>query len=173
MARIYIVAQYIVLFLIYSIVGSIFETLYRLITEHRLYGIHGFLHIPILPIYGFGAILIILLLEKIYRKPLLLFIVAATLASLIEFVTHWLIEVLFHIKIWDYSGDPFNIAGRVDLYSSVGFGLLAVLLVNVIHPFFSRIIVRRIPMTVTITLAVVIVAAILLDTIISIVGRMS
>jgi uncharacterized membrane protein len=172
MARLCIVAQYIVLFLIYSIVGSIVEMLYRLITEHQLYGIHGFLHIPILPIYGFGAILIILLLEKIHRKPLLLFIVATILASLIEFVTHWLIEVLFHIKLWDYSGDPFNISGRIDLYSSVGFGLLAVLLVNVIHPFFRRV-VKRMSMIVTTVAAGIIVVVILADTIISIIQRMS
>lgn len=171
MERIYSFSRYILFFLAYSVLGTLAETLYRLATEHHVYGIHGFLHIPILPIYGFGALMIIFLLEKLRRKPFLLFIVATLLLSLLEFIAHWVIEALFHVRIWDYSADPFNLAGRIDLYSSIGFGLLAVLLINGIHPLFRRAI-KHIPNYVTIVIAGIILIVLLVDAVISVVGHM-
>lgn len=129
--------RYIIYFLIYSFLGAVGETIFRLFTEQQLYGIQGFLYFPIMPIYGIGAILAILLLRKYRRHPVWLFIVGTVLASLLEFIVHWLIEVTFNIRIWDYSHKPFNLDGRIALVNSLAFGLATVVLVYLIHPFIS------------------------------------
>ena len=167
----YTIGRYTLFFLIYSFVGSLIETLYRLITEGQLYGIHGFLHhLPILPIYGFGALIVILLARKV-RHPFLLFVLSALAASVLEFVTSWGIEMVLGTRIWDYSNDPLNLFGRVDLFSSIGFGLVALLLVYYIHPLVSKLI-KHLTQRTTIVIASVVWVVLLTDTVISFVQRL-
>jgi uncharacterized membrane protein len=138
MQRMYNVAKYILYFFIYSLLGAAIETLIRLVTEHELYGIHGFLHVPVFPIFGFGALLIVILLRKQIRHPIPLFVLGALLATSLEFLAHWVIEVVFGDRIWDYSSHPFNLDGRISLYASIGFGVGAVLLVHFLHPLVEK-----------------------------------
>lgn len=142
MRSVYAFSKYVIFFLIYSLLGAVVETLFRLVIDHQLYGIHGFLHLPLFPIYGFGAILIIKLLKPHVRHPIPLFITGALLASTLEFIGSWLIEVVFGDRIWDYGSMPFNLDGRVSLYSSIGFGLGAIVLVYFIHPRVEKLIGR-------------------------------
>lgn len=129
-----LIARYALLFLLYSILGAIAETLFRLVTEYQLYGVHGYLHLPILPIYAVGSLIIVTLVGKHTRHPVLIFFGAALAATVLEFIAHWLIEMIFHVRIWDYSNNALNLFGRVSLESSLGFGLAALLLVYIIHP---------------------------------------
>jgi uncharacterized membrane protein len=147
--------RYIIYFLIYSFLGAVGETIFRLLTEHQLYGIHGFLHLPIMPIYGIGAILVILLLGKRHRHPVWLFVVGTLLASLLEFIVHWLIEVTFNIRIWDYSHKPFNLDGRIALVNSLAFGVATVILVYLIHPFISSKVQKLKPRTIAIAASII------------------
>ncbi len=96
---------------------------------------------PWIPIYGFGAVLIVLATERLRRKPILLFLVAAAVAGLLELVTGY---VLFHglqIRLWDYNVEIWNwlnIGGYVCLRSVLFFGASALLLQYVLHPAFVR-----------------------------------
>jgi len=163
--------RYIWFFLIYSFLGAVVETLYRLITEHQLYGIHGFLHLPIFPIYGIGALLIIFLLSGRVRHIVPLFFAGALLTTALEFIAHWLIETLFNERIWDYTNTAFNIDGRVSLVSSIGFGVAAVLLVYFIHPWLDKQF-NRLPNKVNVIVAAVVILGLSTDIVTSIIERL-
>ncbi len=122
----------ILLFAAYSAVGWIYETIICSIDQRKLVK-RGFLCGPYCPIYGFGALLDILLLGRI-ENPFLLFTVGAATASILEYVTSWLMEALFHARWWDYSHMKFNLHGRICLLGAAVFGLFAVVLVKFLHP---------------------------------------
>lgn len=159
-------------FLIYSFVGAVVETIFRLITEHQLYGIHGFLHLPIFPIYGVGALLIVTLFKRQIKHIGLLFFAGALLTTALEFTAHLLIEVIFNERIWDYSNVPFNIDGRVSLYSSIGFGVAAVALVHFIHPRLEKMF-DRLPSKVNVVVAVIVSLVLIVDITVSVIQRLA
>lgn len=141
--RLTTLARYVLYFLIYCILGSIAETLFRWATEGHLSGVTGFLYLPLMPLYAFGAVLLIPL-SRLVRNPVAFFLVATVLATILEFIGHWLIEAIFNVRIWDYSHKPFTIDGRVSLDNSIGFGVAALALVYLIHPLVEKL-VNRLP----------------------------
>lgn len=118
--------------IIYSIIGWIYESILCSVTEKRFVN-RGFLNGPYCPIYGFGAVLDILILGKI-ENPLLLFILSAVLTCTLEYITSYLMEKLFHARWWDYSSRKFNINGRVCLIGAFAFGSLSLILIKLVHP---------------------------------------
>ncbi|MDD3058000.1 MAG: hypothetical protein PHO72_06750 [Sphaerochaeta sp.] len=124
-------------FFCYSLLGYIVEVVYCSIGERRLVN-RGFLHGPYLPIYGFGALLILLSFSRFSDNVLVLFLLSVVGTSALEYLTSYLLEVLFHAKLWDYSTYPLNIRGRVCALNSTLFGLLSLSLIYVIHPFLAR-----------------------------------
>lgn len=167
----YTLARYTLYFVIYSLLGAIAETTFRLITEQHLYGVHGFLHIPILPIYGFGALIILFIAQKI-RNPIGLFIVGTIAATVLEFVTSWLIEIIFHERIWDYTDKVFDAWGRVSLETSLIFGLGGLVVVYVIHPLIAKY-VKRVPKRATIMIALAIGVVLIVNVISSVIERLA
>lgn len=97
----------------------------------------GFLYGPIIPIYGFGASIGLLLFGNIIKdySPLMVFVMGFVCSALLEYPTSYILEKAFHAVWWDYSIAPFNINGRVSLFSSIGFGLGALIIVYVINPY--------------------------------------
>ncbi len=95
------------------------------------------MHGPSCPIYGFGAIFVILMLSWLDNYPLLVFILGIIITSLIEYFTSWLLEMLFHIMWWDYSQRKFNINGRVCLRNSFLFGCMSIFVIYFLHPSVS------------------------------------
>ena len=124
-------------FFVSSLIGYIVEVLYCSIGEKRLVN-RGFLHGPYLPIYGFGALIIVLLFSRFSDNVLVLFLLSVLGTSLLEYLTSYLLEVLFHAKLWDYSTYPLNLHGRVCALNSTLFGLLSLGLIYGIHPFLVR-----------------------------------
>lgn len=102
----------------------------------------GFLHGPGLPIYGFGAIIILWLTLPFKDNLLLVFILGMLGASILEYVTGIVMERLFHMRYWDYSSQKFNLNGYISLFTSLGWGLLSTLLVKFIHPLVDDLILR-------------------------------
>lgn len=124
-------------FLIYAIVGYIVEVLYCSIGERKLVN-RGFLDGPWLPIYGIGALLILIGTSKISFSFILVFVVTVVLTSIVEYIGSWALEQFFGIQLWDYSAHPFNIKGRICLKNSLLFGILGLALVYGIHPFIKE-----------------------------------
>ena len=97
----------------------------------------GFLNGPVCPVYGFGAVLVILLLRSTEKNLVALFLSGMMVTTVLEYLTSVLLEKLFHMKWWDYSRYKFQINGRVCLLNSLMFGGLSVILMRVLHPWIS------------------------------------
>ena len=126
----------------------------------------GFLIGPWCPIYGFGALFITILLKKYYEDPIVLFIMSFLLGTILEYITSYLMEKIFKARWWDYTNHKFQINGRVSLTTSLGFGLLGVILVYIFNPFFLRII-RNIPTILFNIIMIIILLIFISDVIIS------
>lgn len=138
------VCQLFVWFVIYSVVGWIWESAYCTAVEHSWQN-RGFLYGPYCPIYGTGIVGIMLLWHRVLeqgRTPAWyeVFLVVMVGSAVLEYATHWALEKLFHAYWWDYSNMPLNLNGRICLPASVFFGLGGLLVVYVLYTPTSRII---------------------------------
>lgn len=127
---------YFLWFVIYSIFGWIYESIYCSIDNRRLIN-RGFLNGPYCPIYGSGAVLNLLILDP-SMHPVVIFLSAAFLTGILEYLTSFFMELLFDARWWDYSDKRFNINGRIFLLGILAFGSFSLLLIEFIHPFVSR-----------------------------------
>ncbi len=122
---------------IYAFMGWLLETVYASWEERRFVN-RGFLSGPFCPIYGFGSLLMIVILHPLINKPYHLFIGAVLLASILEYLTGWLLEKVFDHKWWDYSNQSYNLQGRICLRYSIYWGILALFMLKLIHPGVVR-----------------------------------
>ena len=131
----YDIRIYFLLFMIYAILGWIMEVTCKLIQYKRFIN-RGFLIGPYCPIYGYGALLITILLHKYTNDPIVLFIMAIVVCGTLEYLTSYFMEKIYKARWWDYSQKKFNINGRVCLGTIVPFGLLGLFIMYVLNPFF-------------------------------------
>ncbi len=130
--------DFIYLFFIYAFLGWVLEVIYHVITDGDFVN-RGFLIGPYCPIYGFGMIFILSILQPYLNKPFLLFVLSIALTSTLEFVGGYVLEAFFKKKWWDYSDVPFNIKGYICLKFSIFWGIGALISVKFIHPLIYRI----------------------------------
>ncbi|MCI1984549.1 MAG: putative ABC transporter permease [Bifidobacteriaceae bacterium] len=123
-------------FILYSFLGWAWETVYCYLTEGVLQD-RGILNGPICPIYGFGALIVLFLLDDVFN-PIALFLSAGVLTCTLEYLTSYALEALFHVKLWDYSDQPFNIDGRISLLGFLAFGGAATFFKFVFQPAVER-----------------------------------
>ena len=125
---------YVALFAIYSFMGWIVEVIYRSITQRKFVNA-GFLFGPFIPIYGFGALFLILLQHFFQSWHLLPRLIIFGLAlTVIEYMVGYFSEKIFELTLWDYSEYKFNLHGRVCLLFSVIWAALAFVFITFIHP---------------------------------------
>ncbi len=140
-------SRYVCLFFIYSVLGWLYECTYCTIRTKKWEN-RGFLFGPICPIYGCGAVAISLIagsLPDIPREPdvsgvLRIFIISVLGSMILEYSTSWILEKLFHATWWDYSDLPFNLHGRISLFTTCGFGVAGPLVVYLVIPPFEAMI---------------------------------
>ena len=126
--------EIIIYFITYSFLGWVMESIFRSISEKKIINT-GFLKGPFCPIYGVGAIIMLLFLKKFADNLAVLFIVSVVVLTIWEYLVGVLLEKLFHTKYWDYSKNKFNFQGRICLMNSIFWGVLGVVFVKYIHPF--------------------------------------
>lgn len=131
------VCNYFLWFLVYSLFGWVYESIYCSIVEKKLVS-RGFLNGPICPIYGAGAVLFLVTLRWLHN-PILIFFAGMISASVLEYVTSWTLEKLFHARWWEYDNFFLNIHGRVCLLAGAVFGGFAVVLIQWVHPWMEHI----------------------------------
>ena len=131
------IIDYIAYFFIYSFLGWIIETIYAFII-HGTFVKRGFLFGPICPIYGFGAVILLLATKKMYGKPFQKFLIATVLFTVFEYLVSLIFEEIFGLRWWDYSNDFLNIQGRVSLLYSIAWGLIGLLLLEKLHPLVQN-----------------------------------
>ena len=132
MAYHYTFIQWLLFFFIYCFLGWVWESCYVSIKKREWIN-RGFLHGPMLPIYGSGAIIVLLCTIGVRDQVILIFIFGMTGATILEYVTGACMERLFRVRYWDYSHMPLNLKGYICLPVSLGWGVFSVLLVRVIH----------------------------------------
>lgn len=137
------IINYFFYFIIYAFLGYVVEVCYVYIGSGKLTN-RGYLYGPICPIYGYGAVIILLCLNPVYESGWwpLVFILGVALTSLLEYATSYVMEALFHMRWWDYSNKRFNLNGRICLKNSLLFGVLVMVVFYVIQPFISSIVSR-------------------------------
>ena len=126
-------------FITYSFLGWVMESIFRSVCEKKLINT-GFLKGPFCPIYGIGAIIMILFLKNFSNNLILLFFISIIVFTIWEYIVGILLEKLFHTKYWDYSNNKFNFQGRICLMNSIFWGILGVVFIQYIHPFIENII---------------------------------
>ena len=130
------IETYFLLFISYAFLGWCMEIGCKYVQFGKFIN-RGFLNGPYCPIYGSGAVLVILVLGKL-TNPFLLFFAGALLTCSLEYLTSFVMEKLFHARWWDYSKRKFNINGRVCLIGAVVFGAFSTVLVLWIHPLVTK-----------------------------------
>lgn len=123
-------------FYIFAFAGWIYECTFVFLRDRKFVN-RGFLLGPVLPLYGFGAVLVYVLLRPFSEIASLLYIMGMVIATVIEYITSWLLEVAFHAKWWDYSKEPYNFQGRIALIPSLFWGILSLLMFDVLQPAAS------------------------------------
>ena len=156
----YHLTQWVLFFFIYSFIGWVWECCFVSVRKHRWVN-RGVMYGPMLPIYGFGALAVLLSTIKVRESIPLIFLFGMTAATLLEYVTGAVMEKIFNVRYWDYSNQKWNLHGYICVTSSLGWGLFSVLLVRIVHVPIENI-VLRIPLLITEIIAFVltIIAAI-------------
>lgn len=125
--------QLLAFFYIYAFLGWSVEIAFHALTTGHLVN-RGMLAGPICPIYGVGMVAMILLTEPLQSSWTLTFLAAMLLCTLIELLVGLVLRALFHTQWWDYSKEPFNIAGLICLRFSIYWGFGGAFLIKVVHP---------------------------------------
>ncbi|SHH99450.1 Uncharacterized membrane protein [Sporobacter termitidis DSM 10068] len=153
--------KYFLWFIAYSFLGWFYESAVCSLHDRRLVN-RGFLNGPLCPVYGFGALASILVLDHRTDNVLVLYLAGMLLTCTVEYITAVLLERLFNAKWWDYSKYRFNLKGRVSLLGAVVFGALSVLLIKYIHPLAGGLI-DRLPDWLQLALAIGLFVLVLAD----------
>mgnify|MGYP000005805379 FL=1 len=129
----YTTGQWVLLFFFYCFCGWVWESCYVSACKRQWVN-RGFLHGPLLPIYGSGAIIILFVTLPVEQDLRLVFLLGMIAATVLEYVTGAVMERLFKVRYWDYSHHRFNLNGHICLTSSLAWGFFSILLVRFIHP---------------------------------------
>ena len=125
--------SWLVYFYFYCIFGWVFESTYVSLRTHKLTN-RGFMKGPWLPLYGFGAILVLLVTLPYADHPVGVYFAGMIAATILEYVTGVVMVKLFKVRYWDYSYKKIQFQGHICLSSSLAWGGLSLLMVYVIHP---------------------------------------
>ncbi len=123
--------------LLYSFFGFLFEIAFARLIRHPKRDRKCHLILPICPVYGLGALAILLLPEWVKASPVLLYLGGALTATAVEWALAVFYEKAARAPFWDYSALPWNLQGRVCLIFSLFWGLLALPLVYWVEPFLA------------------------------------
>lgn len=93
---------------------------------------------PFLPLYGSGAIMMLVVSMPVRDNLFLVYIAGCLGATVLEYITGVIMEALFKVRYWDYSNKKFNFQGHICLGSTVAWGFLTILMTEVVHKPIER-----------------------------------
>ena len=120
------------LFVAYSFVGVVVEVALFAACESVLEPRTGLLYLPLRPLYGLGGCAFAVLLRPVVGRPVLVFVLGAAVATVLEYLASLLTELLFGAVSWDYRNKPLNVHGRICLAYSLCWGALALVAVFIL-----------------------------------------
>ena len=129
-------------FLIYSFGGWVVEVIFHAVALGKVVN-RGFLNGPVCPVYGFGVLSVFAMINTIQSSGYqmsdgIIFLFGVILATVVELIAGWLLDVCFHARWWDYSDKPFNFHGYICLEFSLIWGLAIVLVVKVFQKYVEN-----------------------------------
>lgn len=137
----YSIEEWLLLFYTYCFIGWCFESAYvSLRTKHWVN--RGFMRGPFLPLYGSGAIMMLVVSRPFADNIWLTYIAGCIGATVLEFATGAAMEKLFKIRYWDYSNQRFQFKGHICLSSTIAWGFLTILMTRVINEPIAAVIMR-------------------------------
>lgn len=124
--------QWLFFFYFYCFCGWCFESAYVSLKSRKLVN-RGFMRGPFLPLYGSGAIMMLVVSMPFQDNVILTYLAGVVGATALEYVTGVTMEALFKVRYWDYSKQRFNFQGHICLSSSIAWGFLTILMTRVVH----------------------------------------
>ncbi len=152
-------------FFIYSFFGWCFETTLDSI-EQRKFINRGFLRGPVIPIYGFGAITMLIAAKPVIHSPTLVFICGALSATLLEYFTGFILETIFKTRYWDYSDCHYQIKGRICAEATLMWGFMTLFINYNVHSRIEKL-VGNIDQTSAVVISSVLIVIFTADAVIS------
>ncbi|MGN0330951.1 MAG: hypothetical protein ACI4D5_06870 [Kineothrix sp.] len=152
--------QWLFFFYFYCFFGWCFESAYVSLRNRRLIN-RGFMRGPFLPLYGSGALMMLIVSGPVRDSLVLTYIMGCIGATILEYVTGVVMEALFKVRYWDYSNQKFNFRGYICLSSSLAWGGLTILMTEVVHAPVERLVLgipENLLTAVTFVLTVILVA---------------
>ncbi len=128
----YNIFQWLFFFYFYCFFGWCFESTYVSLKQKKLVN-RGFMRGPFLPLYGTGAIMMLVVSMPFQDNVFLTYLAGVVGATILEYITGVTMEALFKVRYWDYSNQPFNFQGQICLGSSIAWGFLTILMTRVVH----------------------------------------
>lgn len=138
----YSLSQWLLFFYIYCFFGWVWESTYVSVRQRKLVN-RGFLKGPFLPIYGSGAICILVVTIPVRGNIPAMFVAGMAAAAVLEYVTGYVMERLFRVRYWDYTGKFMNVNGYICLSSVLCWGVMTILVVNVIHARVEHVVLQQ------------------------------
>jgi len=133
----YSITQWLFFFYVYCFLGWCFESAYVSLKNRRPIN-RGFMRGPFLPIYGSGAIMMLVVSNPFQTlnvpwNYVWTYIGGCIGATILEYITGVLMESLFKVRYWDYSNQKFNFQGQICLTSTLAWGGLTLLMTYLLH----------------------------------------
>ncbi len=128
----YTIPQWLFFFYFYCFLGWCIESSFVSLTKRKLVN-RGFMRGPFLPLYGSGAIMMLLMAKPFEDNLVLVFLAGCIGATILEYVTGVTMEALFKVRYWDYSKNKFNFQGHICLGTSLAWGGLTILMTEFLH----------------------------------------
>lgn len=129
------------IFVIGCVVGVVIETIYHFMLYGEYQNRTGMLYGPFSPIYGFGAVLMTVALNRFYKKSfILIFFTTAVIGGAFEYAVSWFMEFAFGIVAWDYTGTFLSIDGRTNGMYMVIWGILGCIWIKLLLPYVLKLI---------------------------------
>lgn len=157
----YSIIQWLFFFYFYCFFGWVFESTYVSLKSRKFVN-RGFMRGPFLPIYGSGAIMMLVVSMPFQDNIFLTYIAGCIGATALELVTGIVMEALFKVRYWDYSNQKFNYKGHICLSSTIAWGFLTILMTEFVHKYVERV-VFAIPAAVVNAVTVVVTVYIIID----------
>ena len=140
--------------------GWLYEEAVELVVNHG-YTDRGILHMPLIPIYGFGCMLLLLIYRKKEYSAPVIFVSSAIITTALELIASYPLEMILGELPWNYGAWPLNYQGRISLISSLLFGLIATVFLKLIHPQCRKL--ENAPPAIVITLGIIFAFAFIID----------
>ncbi|MDE7272403.1 MAG: putative ABC transporter permease [Lachnospiraceae bacterium] len=137
----YTFSTWLFFFYFYCFLGWVWETCYVSVLKAKWVN-RGFMRGPFLPIYGSGAIVVLIFTLPFRTTPGLVFVVGLVSATVLEYFTGAAMERLFHVRYWDYSNQRLNLNGHICVTSSLAWGVFSVILTLYGHTPVERLVSR-------------------------------